>query len=61
MAELSFSLVFGPAGGVDAARCERVAIASAGELERQLDRLDALGREGEPLVAELVEPDRGTR
>lgn len=60
MVEPTFELVWGPPGGVESPSAEHAPISDVGELERRLDGLEATARAGEPLVAELVDPERGT-
>jgi Immunity protein Imm1 len=57
---MPFELVYGPAGGAENPLVERTAVSSTEELERELDRLERRGREGDPFIVELVEPSAGT-
>ena len=57
---MPFELVYGPAGGFPDPSLERTPISSAEELERELDRLEQRGLEGQPFIVELVEPTAGS-
>lgn len=57
---MPYELVYGPAGGAENPSVERTAVHSADELERELDRLEQRGRQGDPFIVELVEPTAGT-
>ena len=57
---MPFELVYGPAGGSPDPSLERTPISSAEELERELDRLEQRGLEGQPFIVELVEPTAGS-
>jgi hypothetical protein len=53
-------LVWGPPGGVVSPTLERTGVAGVDELDQHVDRLEQLGRAGEPFIVELVDPDGGT-
>jgi hypothetical protein len=52
-------LSWGPPGGMDAP-VDREPIADAESLDARLDNLEEIGREAEPFVVELADPEAGT-
>ena len=57
---MRFELVYGPAHGAETPSEERVTVDSVEDLERRLDLLEQRGREDEPFIVELVDPEAGS-